>query len=245
MKLLFSTVFSLAALVGASVAIADDAPSEGARLAFQGGEGIAACSSCHALNGWGTVQSHAPALAGLDAGYSAAQIRRFKAGERTHESMDPIAKVITDAQIDAVAEYYATLPKGRASEAALAPEQAEVAERLATRGDWQRDIPACERCHGPGGRGVGKSFPALAGQHAFYLEAQLTGWRKGQRKGDPNGMMKAIAERLTKDEIAALTAYYASADPNPPGAAPAAAGEAPPAAADPAAQPESDNGGAR
>ncbi|MEZ4382649.1 MAG: c-type cytochrome [Nannocystaceae bacterium] len=242
MKLVFTTVFSLAALVGASVAVADDAPSEGARLAFQGGgEGIAACSSCHALNGWGTVQSHAPALAGLNAGYSAAQLRRFRDGERGHESMDPIAKAITDAQIDAVAEYYATLAKGRASEAELPAEQAAIAASLATRGDWERDIPACERCHGPGGRGVGPSFPALAGQHAFYIEAQLTSWRKGQRKGDPNGMMKAIADRLTKAEIAALAAYYASADPNPPGAAPAQAEPA----AEPAAAPESANGGAR
>ena len=58
---------ALAALVGASAALADDAPSEGARLAFEGADGIAACSSCHALNGRGNPQTKGPALAGLEA----------------------------------------------------------------------------------------------------------------------------------------------------------------------------------
>jgi len=225
MKRILTPLLGLTALLGASIAIADDAPDQGAILAFQGADGIAACSSCHALNGWGNVQAFGPALAGLDPSYSAAQIRSFRDGTRSHESMDPVAKALTDDQIQAVSEYYATLPKGRASQAVLPEEDAAIAEALATRGDWQRDIPACERCHGPGARGVGPHFPALAGQHAFYIEGELTKWRDGARKNDPNGMMKVIAERLTKKEIAALSAYYASASPTPP--QPAAPADAP------------------
>ncbi|HFE44073.1 MAG TPA: hypothetical protein ENJ18_01080 [Nannocystis exedens] len=56
----------------------------------------------------------------------------------------------------------------------------------------------------------------MAGQHAFYLKGQLEAWRSGVRKNDPNELMKGIAERLTKREIEAITAYYATLDPLPP-----------------------------
>ncbi len=208
---------SFTALLGASVALAaDDAASEGATLAFEGANGIAACSSCHALNGWGNLQAQGPALAGQNPGYIRNQLRAYREGTRVHESMDPVAKLITDSQIVSVSEHYAAMPAGRASQDPPKPEDAEIGQRLATRGAWDREIPACEQCHGPGGRGVGENFPRLAGQHAFYLKGQLELWRSGVRKNDPNELMKGIAERLSKREIEAITAYYATLDPNPP-----------------------------
>ena len=220
--LLASHALTLAALVGASVALADDAPSEGARLAFEGADGIAACSSCHSLNGRGNVQTKGPALAGLDAGYLGKSLRDYREGARVHESMDPIGKVITDAQIAAVSEHYAAMIGAPASKEPPSPEDAALGERLARRGAWDREIPACEQCHAPGGRGFGEHFPSLAGQHAFYLQGQLEAWRSGTRKNDPNDLMKTVAQRLTAREIAAVSAYYATLDPNPPAAEPAA-----------------------
>jgi thiosulfate dehydrogenase len=58
--------------------------------------------------------------------------------------------------------------------------------------------------------GVGNSFPALAGQHASYLKAQLMAWRIGSRDNDPNQLMKGIAERLSEQQISAITEYYAT-----------------------------------
>jgi len=235
MKPFFATLaLTLAALVGASAALADDVPSTGARLAFEGAEGIAACSSCHALNGRGNVQTKGPALAGLDAAYLGKQIRDYRAGGRVHESMDPIGKVITDAQIDAVSEHYAAMLGAPASKQPASPEEMALGQRLAERGAWDREIPACEQCHAPGGLGFGQHFPRLAGQHAFYLQGQLEAWRSGTRKNDPDELMKTVAERLSAKEIAAVSAYYATLDPNPP--AEDRAEETP--ARDPAAQPE-------
>ena len=234
MKPLSATLaLTFAALVGASAALADDAPSEGARLAFEGADGIAACSSCHALNGRGNPQTKGPSLAGLDAAYLGKQLRDYRAGARVHESMDPIGKVITDAQIDAVSEHYAAMIGAPASKQPASPEEMALGKRLAERGAWDREVPACEQCHAPGGLGFGQHFPRLAGQHAFYLEGQLEAWRSGVRKNDPDELMKTVAERLSAKEIAAVSAYYATLDPNPP----ARAGAAETPSGDPTEQP--------
>jgi thiosulfate dehydrogenase len=58
--------------------------------------------------------------------------------------------------------------------------------------------------------GVGSAFPALAGQHAGYLKTQLNAWRSGTRNNDPNQLMKGIAERLSEQQISAITEYYAA-----------------------------------
>ena len=69
-----------------------------------------------------------------------------------------------------------------------------VGETLALRGAWDRQIPECVSCHGPGGAGVGSAFPPLANQPAMYLVAQLNAWRDGSRQNDPNYLMGHIAK---------------------------------------------------
>jgi cytochrome c553 len=81
-------------------------------------------------------------------------------------------------------------------------------EALALRGDWDRDLPACISCHGPGGRGVDEHFPALAGQHASYIAAQIQAWKNGTRRNDPLNLMKTIADRLSEHEIKAVAVYF-------------------------------------
>ena len=54
----------------------------------------------------------------------------------------------------------------------------------------------CARMRGlswAGWRGVGASFPPLAGQSSEYLSAQLDAWRRGTRKNDPQALMPAIS----------------------------------------------------
>ena len=58
--------------------------------------------------------------------------------------------------------------------------------------------------------GVGSSFPALAGQHSSYLEGQILAWRNGNRNNDPNHLMKGIADRLSEQQITAISDYYAN-----------------------------------
>lgn len=65
----------------------------------------------------------------------------------------------------------------------------------------------CAACHGPDGNSATADFPRLAGQHRDYLAKSLRDYKSGARK-DP--VMNGFAAALTAQEIANLTAYFAS-----------------------------------
>jgi len=74
--------------------------------------GLAAgCAICHGTQG--KVAPGAPliALAGLPRDYIATQMRAFRDGKRPATVMHQIAKGYTDAQIDAMAAWYAAQPR--------------------------------------------------------------------------------------------------------------------------------------
>lgn len=65
----------------------------------------------------------------------------------------------------------------------------------------------CAACHGANGVSVADTIPNLAGQKAKYLEAQLKAFTAASRK---NEMMQAVAGQLSADNVADVTAYFAS-----------------------------------
>jgi len=77
---------------------------------FRGGDmasGVAACAACHSPDGSG-IPAQYPRLKGQNVEYTVAQLKAFRAGERTNDSamvMRTIAGRMTDKQIDAVAQY--------------------------------------------------------------------------------------------------------------------------------------------
>jgi len=73
--------------------------------------GVAACASCHSPNGAG-VPAQFPRLAGQYTDYTLAQLKAFRAEERSNDPnrmMRTIAARMTDKEIQAVAEYIAGL----------------------------------------------------------------------------------------------------------------------------------------
>lgn len=176
-------------------------------------KGAAACVACHGADGAGNAEAGYPRLSMLNAEYMAAQLRAFQSGARSNPIMQPIAKALSEAEIKAVAEYYAEQSASVPPPAVKDPQLLQQGEQLATRGRWQETIPACVSCHGPGGSGVGTAFPALAGQHAGYIRSQIKASQKGQRKGDPNELMTTVAKRLSDAQIEAVAAYFASLKP--------------------------------
>ena len=52
-------------------------------------------------------------------------------------------------------------------------------------------------------------YPAIRGQHATYVTAQLKAYRSGARKTDQpqNQMMRNVANRLTDAQIDAVASY--------------------------------------
>lgn len=81
-------------------------------------------------------------------------------------------------------------------------------------GPWPRTTEVCTTCHGVKGNPVNGNYPALAGQPAPYLAAQLRHFASGAR-ANPN--MEPLAMTMKPAEVDALAAYFArqTALPNP------------------------------
>ena len=94
MRTLLITVLALAAFPAA----AQDSSSR--NLA-------AGCAICHGTEGRPVKDSQMVPLAGLPAGHIASQMRAFRDGKRPATVMHQIAKGYNDAQIDALAAWFA------------------------------------------------------------------------------------------------------------------------------------------
>lgn len=181
----------------------------------------ASCIACHGADGMGNAAAGYPRLAGLPAQYLADQLHYFADGTRNNAIMSGMAKPLSAAQVTALATYYSKLkPSGKPAPMPTGAAAAE-GERLALRGDWEKGIPACIRCHGPGAVGVGENFPALVGQSAAYIEAQIKAWKDGSRRGDPLGMMHTVALRMSEAQTQAVAQWLAAQPLSPSKSTPA------------------------
>jgi cytochrome c553 len=94
-----------------------DAIAPGRELAVNGAwdRGVPPCFKCHAVDGTGIAPVFPP-IAGQHAAYTVSQLQAWKSGSRAndpHKLMRTVAQHMTESDIDAVADYLATLgPKG-------------------------------------------------------------------------------------------------------------------------------------
>ncbi|HUP98190.1 MAG TPA: cytochrome c [Usitatibacter sp.] len=88
------------ALALAGAAAAADAPPGRAKAQ--------ACVPCHGTQGL-SVMPDAPHLAGQPRIYLEQQLKDFRSGKRRHEVMNVIAKPLSDADLAALAEWYASI----------------------------------------------------------------------------------------------------------------------------------------
>ncbi len=185
--------------------------ADGQKIFTQGGQDPAAmaCLGCHGPDGKGVAAAGFPRLAGLPAGYLSKQLADFRNGSRRHAIMEPLAKALDDEEIQAVSTLLAGMPADPVPGTRRQQMSSDPTEKMALYGDWNRHIPGCVQCHGPGGSGVGEHFPPLAGQPATYLVAQLNAWRDGTRSNDPNQLMVGVAKAMTEAELKALAEYFA------------------------------------
>jgi len=207
MKTLIALVSVLAF---AAPALAADAASDAATQAQT------VCAACHGPDG-NSFNGEWPKLAGQHPTYAAAQLAAFRCAATgapkgcvprnaaNSALMVGQAAGLSDAQIAALAAHYAqqTIKPG-VTPAALAA----AGQRLYRGGNAPSGTAACIACHGPDGRGnAAAKYPAIGGQHAAYVEAQLRAYRDGSRRGDPNQMMRNVASNLSDDEIRAVAAF--------------------------------------
>ena len=75
-------------------------------------KGLAAsCAACHGTNGQAVQGSSVVSLAGMPRDQVVAQLNAFKAGTRPATIMHQLAKGYSDAQIEQLAGYFASLKK--------------------------------------------------------------------------------------------------------------------------------------
>jgi cytochrome c553 len=169
------------------------------------------CAACHAADGNSTAPAN-PKTAGQIPEYLHKQLLDFKAqGGKKPARESPImmgmVANLSEADMKALASFYG----GQKLQPAAASDKNLVAagQRLWRGGNAATGVPACAGCHGPAGAGMPAQYPRIAGQYADYVAAQLKAFKEGGRANDPNGMMRAVAARLTDREIRAVAEYAA------------------------------------
>ncbi len=100
--------FSTSRLLLAGVLLAAAAAPVAAADAAAGRAKAQACSVCHGPLGLSTAPD-APHLAGQPDLYLAAQLRAYRGGQRQHAVMSVMAKPLSDADIDNLAAWFASI----------------------------------------------------------------------------------------------------------------------------------------
>ena len=186
----------LATFVAASAAFAQ--PAMAAGDAERGKAMAYTCLGCHGIAGYrNTYPSYrVPKLGGQKATYLVAAVKGYRDGTREHPTMTAQAASLSDADIEDIAAYLATLNTATVDAGGSKDVGYEKAE-------------TCVACHGQNGVSVNPMWPTLAGQHEDYLRQALEQYRDGTRT---DVVMAPLAAQLTDDDVKLLAKYYASLD---------------------------------
>lgn len=95
-------------LSAAAIALASTLGSAVAGDVAAGKAKSATCAGCHGAEGVSAVPMY-PNLAGQKEQYLVKQLKAFRDGSRTDPTMSAMAKPLSDADIDNLAAYYASL----------------------------------------------------------------------------------------------------------------------------------------
>lgn len=171
-----------------------------------------ACTACHGKQGRAGPDGYYPRIAGKPAGYLYHQLLNFRDGRRHYGLMSNMVDLLSDAYLLEIAQYFAALdlPYPAPLPAAAPAAVLQRGETLARHGDAARRLPACVQCHGQALTGVAPDIPGLLGLPHDYLNAQLGGWRTGQRRAHGPDCMAQIAQRLSPQDVAAVASWLAA-----------------------------------
>jgi cytochrome c553 len=184
LKLFFFALAILPSLMGMNAAIAAKSDS---------------CAHCHGTDGNSTSSAY-PSLAGQTRDYLYRQMKDFKEGRRKNSMMSPSIGVLSEADIQELAEYFSAQTLVR-SKFNADPTKVEQGRKITQ--DAQ-----CAACHQASFKGLNE-FPRLSRQKYPYIVKQLKDYRDGLRTND-NGVMAPAANNLSDEQIEAVAHYLAS-----------------------------------
>ena len=186
-------VLALAA-TAAALAFAGAATAAGPSAAML----ASACAGCHGTGGASAGPSM-PSLAGQSRLAIVESMKGFKSGERPSTVMGRLSKGYSDADFEAMAEFFSKqkpFPNSGSANPAKVARGSELHEKH------------CARCHVEDGKEIKDNSPIMAGQWVKYLEIQMQDFAAGKRK-----MFDRKEEKmkpLSKDELEAIAHFYAS-----------------------------------
>ncbi|MGQ0525344.1 MAG: c-type cytochrome [Betaproteobacteria bacterium] len=167
------------------------------------------CAACHGADGNSAIPAN-PSLAAQHPEYTLKQLTNFKPkngkpAERANPVMTGMVANLSTEDMANLALYFAG--QKAKPRAAIDPDLVKLGRDIYRGGILGKNVAACAACHSPNGAGIPAQYPRLAGQHAEYIEVQLKAFRSGERANDANGMMRAVAAKLSDVEIKALSEY--------------------------------------
>ncbi len=187
--------------------------------------GVPACLTCHGEKAMGEDSMGTPRLAGQGYTFLVKQLTDFATDKRTDTTMGVMnnnAKGLTETERQDVSAYLSSLNKGEIKVEGSDLEavkglgqpvgQTHLGKSIVQHGAPDRGIPACHSCHGYNARGAFPIYPALSGQKYVYLVNQLKKWRDASRANDMMGQMRAVAKKMSDDDIYNVAAFLTSAD---------------------------------
>jgi cytochrome c553 len=160
------------------------------------------CKGCHGVDGKGVAPA-IPNLAAQRAPYLLAALKEYKEGKRTHAALKEMTMHMSDADLQNVAGYFASLPPIAITAAADVKHSSPYEQGKAL-------AAACAGCHGQDGNSKIPGTPSLAGQQPHYLVAAIQEYHQGDRKA---AMMKSMLRDSDKLEVENLALYFSAQAP--------------------------------
>jgi cytochrome subunit of sulfide dehydrogenase len=157
-----------------------------------------ACAGCHGTNG-GSAGLAMPSLASQSKSAIIDAMKKFKSGERPSTVMGRLAKGYSDADFEAMGNFFS---KQKFHSTTQALDKAKVAKGA------ELQEANCSRCHLDDGKDGKDDTPVMASQWLDYLKMQMELYQSDKRKM-PDKMAEKV-KRLSAEDVDALLHFYAS-----------------------------------
>jgi cytochrome c553 len=162
-------------------------------------ERITDCGTCHGHDG-NSSRPNVPSLAGQPLFFLLNQLVLMREGVRRVPEMTPFNNKLSDGDVEAMANHFASLPP-KASDESVDPS-------LVRRGAQLVERMHCGSCHLPTLAGRNQ-MPRLARQRVDYLIHSMRSFRDGTRSGADTHMNNVLTGTSDAD-LVALAHYAAS-----------------------------------
>ena len=170
------SVVRVVVLVGAVFAAA---PAAYAQISAQR---LALCAACHGADGNSQIKG-IPSLAAQPKLFLETQLVLIREGVRDIPSMKGMLNGVSDAEVTALAQYYADKP--------LAPVPTDRDAEVFARGGKLAEGMRCGICHVPTYLGR-EQIPRLAGQREDYLLLSMQQFKNNQAVGRDSNMAASV-----------------------------------------------------